>query len=51
VEKSLFDVFFQSTYERIFKYVTRRISWDAEDVVNDIYVIAWKRKTSMPTNS
>lgn len=49
MEKSLFDVFFQSTYERIFKYVTRRISWDAEDVVNDIYVIAWKRKTSMPT--
>ena len=45
---NLFDEFFQSTYERIFKYVNRRIAWDAEDVVNDIYVIAWKRKASMP---
>ena len=28
--------------------MNRRISWDAEDVVNDIYVIAWKRKTNIP---
>ena len=49
MNKNLFDEFFQSTYERIFKYVNRRIAWDAEDVVNDIYVIAWKRKASMPT--
>jgi RNA polymerase sigma-70 factor (ECF subfamily) len=49
VDNKLFDEFFQSTYDRIFKYVSRRISWDAEDVVNDIYVIAWKRKSSMPT--
>jgi RNA polymerase sigma-70 factor (ECF subfamily) len=48
VDNKLFDEFFLSTYERLFKYVNRRISWDAEDVVNDIYVIAWKRKTSLP---
>ena len=28
--------------------MNRRISWDAEDVVNDIYFIAWKRQASMP---
>jgi RNA polymerase sigma-70 factor (ECF subfamily) len=50
VQKDEFSELFQSTNRRILQYVSRRISWDAEDVVDDIFAVAWKRKEDIPAN-
>ncbi len=50
MQKDEFSDLFQTTHKRILQYVTRRISWDAEDVVDDIFAVAWKRKEDIPAN-
>ena len=50
MQKDEFSELFQSTNRRILQYVSRRISWDAEDVVDDIFAVAWKRKEDIPAN-
>ena len=50
MQKDEFSDLFQSTHKRILQYVSRRISWDAEDVVDDIFAVAWKRKEDIPAN-
>ncbi|NBW91379.1 MAG: RNA polymerase sigma factor [Actinobacteria bacterium] len=50
MQKDEFSDLFQSTHKRILQYVNRRISWDAEDVVDDIFAVAWKRKEDIPAN-
>lgn len=48
VQDSEFSNLFQVTQKRILQYVNRRISWDAEDVVDDIFAVAWKRRKDIP---
>ena len=48
--ESLFNDLYKATNEQIYRYVSRRISWDVDDVVDDIYTTAWRRKADLPAN-
>ena len=48
VQDPEFSALFQATQKRILQYVNRRISWDVEDVVDDIFAVAWKRRQDIP---
>jgi RNA polymerase sigma-70 factor (ECF subfamily) len=50
VTESLFNELYKATNEQIYRYVSRRISWDVDDVVDDIYTTAWRRKADLPAN-
>lgn len=45
-----FDELFLQTNGKISAYVSRRISWDVEDIVDDIYTTAWRRRSNMPAD-
>lgn len=45
-----FDEIFLQTNGAIHAYVSRRISWDIEDIVDDVYVTAWRKKEAIPTD-
>jgi len=47
---SSFNDLFKATNEQIAKYVQRRISWDVDDIVDDIYTTAWRRRADLPVN-
>lgn len=47
---SSFNDLFKATNEQIAKYVSRRISWDVDDIVDDIYTTAWRRRADLPVN-
>jgi RNA polymerase sigma-70 factor (ECF subfamily) len=43
-----FDELFVQTNGKIEAFVRRRISWDVEDVVDEIYTTAWRKKEAIP---
>jgi len=45
-----FPAFYERTNRQISQYVFRRISFDVEDVVDDIYTIAWRKREDMPND-
>lgn len=47
---SAINDFYKLTSAQISKYVSRRISWDVDDVVDEIYTTAWRRRADMPQN-
>ena len=50
VQTKEFSALFEATNEQISRYVKRRISWDVDDIVDDIYTTAWRRRADMPSN-
>ena len=45
-----FPALYERTNRQISQYVFRRISFDVEDVVDDIYTIAWRKREDMPND-
>ena len=45
-----FDELFVQTNPKIEAFVRRRISWDIEDVVEEIYTTAWRKKEAIPND-
>ena len=50
VQTQKFTKLFEVTNVQITNYVSRRISWDVDDVVDEIYTTAWRRRADMPSN-
>ena len=50
VQTKEFSALFEATHEQISRYVKRRISWDVDDIVDDIYTTAWRRRADLPEN-
>jgi RNA polymerase sigma-70 factor (ECF subfamily) len=47
-ESSQFREIYDTTYRSVHKYVTRRISDEVDDLVEDTYITAWRRRESIP---
>jgi DNA-directed RNA polymerase specialized sigma24 family protein len=45
-----FPALYERTNKQISQYVFRRISFDVEDVVDDIYTIAWRKREDIPND-
>jgi len=45
-----FPALYERTNRQISQYVFRRISFDVEDVVDDIYTIAWRKREDIPND-
>jgi len=45
-----FPALYERTNKQISQYVFRRISFDVEDVVDDIYTTAWRKRDDIPTD-
>lgn len=43
-----FELLYRSTATDLFGYVRRRTSGDAEDLVAEVYAIAWRRRADLP---
>ena len=50
MENAEFNVLYERTNKQISQYVFRRISFDVEDVVDDIYTIAWRKREDIPND-
>ena len=48
MESAAFNALYERTYKQISQYVFRRISFDVEDVVDDIYTTAWRKRGDIP---
>lgn len=51
MQNQSFEALFKATNLQISKFVRRRISWDVDDIVDEIYTTAWRRRADMPSNS
>jgi RNA polymerase sigma-70 factor, ECF subfamily len=49
-ERARFERIFRANYGRVLAYVRRRSSGDAEDVVAETFLIAWRRLGAVPGN-
>ena len=45
-----FPALYERTNRQISQYVFRRISFDVEDVVDDIYTTAWRKREDIPND-
>jgi RNA polymerase sigma factor (sigma-70 family) len=50
VENAVFNALYERTNKQISQYVFRRISFDVEDVVDDVYTTAWRKREEIPTD-
>lgn len=50
MEDAVFNALFERTNKQISQYVFRRISFDVEDVVDDVYTTAWRKREVIPTD-
>ena len=49
-ESAGFRELYLETYPAVYKYVFRRLRTDVDDVVEDTFVTAWRRRSSTPSN-
>ncbi len=43
-----FEELYGATARDVFTYLRRRSSWDAEDLVAEVYAVAWRRRLELP---
>ena len=48
MENAAFNALYERTYRQISQYVFRRISFDVEDVVDEVYITAWRKRGEIP---
>ncbi len=50
MDNAAFNALYERTNKQISQYVFRRISFDVEDVVDDIYTTAWRKRGDVPND-
>lgn len=51
MEKSLFDSFYRQTKPLLMRFVARRVTGDASDLVNEVYLTAWRKRKDIPLDT
>lgn len=46
-----FSEYFRATHGDVSRFVSRRISWDVDDVIEEIYAAAWRRRSELPDSA
>jgi RNA polymerase sigma-70 factor (ECF subfamily) len=50
VENAAFNALYERTNKQLMQYVFRRISFDMEDVVDEVYITAWRKRGEIPND-